>query len=292
MVSEGARSVPVRFTNGLHTHRGTVEGVMSDANLSLVYDVETGPVGVPAEGLVLSTRLARKLGVGIGDTVRIEVLERHRPVVHLPVVRTFETYIGTPAYMNIDALSAIMRERRLVNSAHLLVDPALETALYDELKDLPAVTSVLLREAAVNMFYDTIAETLTIYVTIFIGFACVLTFGVVYNSARIALSERGRELATLRVLGFSRFEISYILLGEIGILALGAMPLGAAVGRALSLYMVQGFDTELYRVPSVIDTDTYGFAVAVGLAAAAISALVVRRRLDRLDLIAVLKTRE
>jgi len=131
-----------------------------------------------------------------------------------------------------------------------------------------------------------------VWVTFFVGFACILAFGVVYNSARIALSERGRELATLRVLGFRRSEISYILLGEVGLLILAGVALGCFVGRGIAELMSQAFETELYRVPPIIDPPTYGWAVLIALAAAVLSAVVVQRRLGRLDLVAVLKTRE
>ena len=141
-------------------------------------------------------------------------------------------------------------------------------------------------------FSETLARTLLIYISFFVAFACILAFGVTYNAARIALSERGRELATLRVLGFTRAEISYILLGEIGLLAVAALPLGCAVGYALARLFVGAFTTELFRIPMVIDAASYGAAVLIGLAATAVSALLVRRRVDRLDLIAVLKTRE
>ena len=149
-----------------------------------------------------------------------------------------------------------------------------------------------LREAAINTFNETISETLIIFVTIFASFACALAFGLVYNSTRIALSERGRELATLRVLGFTKIEISYILLGEVGLLIAISLPIGCLVGYGIAWLIISSFETELYRIPLVIHPSTYGKAVLIILAASAFSALLVRRQLDRLDMIKVLKTRE
>ena len=154
------------------------------------------------------------------------------------------------------------------------------------------VTPDFIRQAAIDSFYETIAEHLMVFVSMFSMLACVLGFGVAYNSARIALSERGRELATLRVIGFTRAEISYILLGETGVLTLAALPLGCAFGYGVARLVAGAFETELYRVPFVIAASTYGWAMVAGLVATAASALLVRRRLDHLDLIAVLKTRE
>jgi putative ABC transport system permease protein len=127
---------------------------------------------------------------------------------------------------------------------------------------------------------------------ILIFFACVIAFGVVYNGARIALSERGRELASLRVLGFTQREIAVMLLGEQAILTLLAVPLGWVLGYGLSWLITIAIDTELMRLPLVLSPQTYFRAFVIVLAAAALSGLLVRWRLRRLDLIEVLKTRE
>ncbi len=292
LAAEPMRIMSADFRVGTRTHRGSVEGVRPDASLHLVYDAKGEIVHVPPEGLVLSTKLAEKLDVGVGGSVWVEVRQGRRPVRRIPVVRLFETYIGMPAYMDLRAMDRMMLERPSVEFVNLLVDEAAEPALFAELKELPKVSAVMLRRAAVDTFHDTMAETLLIYVGFFSGFASALGFGVVYNSARIALSERGRELATLRVLGFSKVEISYILLGEVVLLVFVALPLGCLMGRGLAWVMVSAFETELYRIPLVIEASTYGVAVLVALAATVVSAALVRRRLDRLDLIAVLKTRE
>lgn len=292
IAAEPMRFVAVDFRAGTRTHRGTLEGVVPDANLHLVYDAAGGVVEVPPDGLVMATMLAEKLGVGVGDSVWVEVREGRRPVRRVPVVGLFETYIGMPAYMDIRALDRMLLERPSVGYVNLLVDDAERPALLAELKNLPEVSGVMFRQAAVDTFHDTMAETLLIYVGFFAGFAGALGFGVVYNSARIALSERGRELATLRVLGFDRVEVSYILLAEVALLVLVALPVGCLMGRGLAWIMTTAFETELYRVPLVIEASTYGGSVLFAVAVTALSAALVRRRLDRLDLIAVLKTRE
>jgi putative ABC transport system permease protein len=289
---EPGRTVGATFRNGVRSHRGAIQGVVPEPRLNLVYDVAGRSLTVPSAGLVLSTMLAKKLGVGRGDAVWVEVLEGRRPALQLPVVELFETYIGTPAYMNLAALNRMLFEGPSVEYVHLLVDRAAEPSLFAELKDLPEVSAVTLRRAAVDTFHETMGETLLIFVSFFVVFACTLAFGTVYNSARIALSERGRELATLRVLGFGRAEISYILLGEVALLILVGLPLGCLAGFGLAWLITSSFETELFRVPLIVEPSTFGAAVLIGLAAAAASAVLVRRRLDRLDLIAVLKTRE
>lgn len=292
LMAEPTRIVSAHFHSGHRLHRGAIQGVPSGATLQPIYDARGEVLPVPPAGLVLSTKLAEKLKVDVGGSVWVEVLEGRRPIRQLPVVQLAETYIGMPAYMDLAALNRLLSEPPSVEYINLLLDQAATPALFAELKALPEVSAVMLRQAAVDGFNETLAQTILVYVSFFAAFASALGFGVVYNSARIALSERGRELATLRVLGFSRAEVSYILLGEVALITLLSLPVGCLVGRGLAFVMTNAFETELFRVPLVIEASTYGFAVLVVLTVTLISAMLVRRRVDRLDLIAVLKTRE
>jgi len=292
LAAEPVRFVPVRFRNGPLTRRESIEGIPSGARLGPAFDAETGAVPVPPDGLLMSTKLAELLDARVGDTVTVEVLEGRRPVREIPVAGLFETYLGTPALMNLDALNRMMRQRPSVSAARLVVDPAREGAFFGRLKELPSVTMVMLRRTVVQKFHETMAETLYIFVGFFATFASALAFGVTYNATRIALSERARELATLRVLGLSPFEVSYILMGEVALLTLIGLPAGCAVGYGLSAVMAGSFETELYRVPLVIEPSTFGTAVTIVGISAVVSIAIVRRRLDRLDLVSVLKTRE
>jgi putative ABC transport system permease protein len=252
LAAESMRATGVEFHAGTRYHRGSIEGISPDPKLQLVYDAKGHNLAIPPDGLVLSTALAEKLNLSIGDGVWVEVLEGRRPKRMLPVVDLFETYIGTPAYMNIHAFNRMMGERDSLEYVNLLVDDTHLSELYRKLKALPEISSVSLKDAAVRKFDETMAETIMIYISFFATFACALGFGVVYNSTRIALSERGRELATLRVLGFRRGEISYILLGEAGLLILIGLPLGVLAGIGLGWVMTNAMNSELYRIPLVI----------------------------------------
>jgi putative ABC transport system permease protein len=200
--------------------------------------------------------------------------------------------IGLSAYMNVEALNGFMREGRTVSGAFLSVDPIGASGLYSLLKSVPAVGGVGIHEAERASFEETIAQSMGIFTTVLIIFSCVIACAVIYNAARIALSERGRELASLRVLGFTRREVSIMLLGEQTILTLLAIPIGCLIGYWISALIASYYQWELFRLPLVISDDTYAFSMIVVLAASVVSGLVVRRRIDRLDLVAVLKTRE
>lgn len=292
LAAEGSRIVGAQLRAGPRSYRGSVQGVRPDDQLQLVYDVSGEKIRVPPEGLVVSTKLAEKLQVGLGDEIEVEILEGRRAVLTMPVVQLFETYIGMPAYMHIDALNRVLLEQPSIEYANLLIDKNRQAELFRTLKDMPEVSAIMIKQAAIDTFYKTMAETMFIFVTFFAVFAFALGFGVIYNSARISLSERGRDLATLRVLGMTRLETAYILLSEVGLLVVVALPLGCVVGYLLAAMLTASFATELFRIPLLIEASTYGAAILLALASTAVSAAFVRRRLDGLDLIAVLKTRE
>ncbi|MEX0758118.1 MAG: FtsX-like permease family protein, partial [Tistlia sp.] len=292
LAAEPYRAVAARLRHGHLSVREGITGVPAGAILGAVHDAERGRIEVPPDGLLLSRKLAELLAVEVGDVLAVEVLEGRRPSLSLPVVRIFDTYLGRPAYMELGALNRLMRDGRVVSGLQVAVDAAERPAFLARLKEIPNVTGALFRQAAIDKVYETLGTTMYIFVGFFIAFAATLLVGVTYNSIRIALSERARELATLRVLGFSRWEISYILLGEIGILTWFAIPLGCVIGYSLAWHMASAFETELFRVPLVILDATYGKAALIALATTVACAAFVRRRLDRLDLVAVLKTRE
>ncbi len=293
LAAEPSRIVSADFSVGNITHRGGLTGVVSGAELQPIFDDQRhATIEPPAEGLVLGTRLAEKLRVGVGDRVWVKVLEGRRPEVQVPVADLIETYIGMPAYMHFDALNRLLREPPRFGYVNLLIDRQREAELFAEWKELPMVSAVMLRQAAIDSFNSVVVKNLMVFVTMFTVLACALGFGVAYNATRIALSERGRELATLRVLGFRRGEISYILLGETGLLIVLALPLGCLLGYGLASMMASAFDTELFRIPLTITPGTYGLSMLIILAASLLSAAIVRRRIDHLDLIEVLKTRE
>ena len=290
--AEGFRMVPVRLRAGGGSQRTVMYGLAPDVELRRVVDLKGGVDRIPSDGLLLSATLARKLGVGRGDRVSVELLEGARPTRLLVVAGTTEEVLGTSAYIALDALRAIEGGDRVYSGAFLRTDARLTGRLYGALKRLPAVSGVGVREAAIRSFDDTIRESFGISLVVTLVFACVIAFGIVYNSARVALSERARELASLRVLGFTRREVVRMLLGEQGILIVMSLPFAFLTAWTLSVLISAGFESDLYRIPVVVNPGTYFFGAGIVALAAALSALIVSRRIAGLDLVAVLKTRE
>ena len=289
---EPQRLVPARIRAG-HRHRNLVlTGVVAEPRLRRVVNRKGEPVPVPPSGLVLSRKLGEVLGVGPGEEVIVEVLEGNRPTAHLPVYGLVDDILGVSAYMNIDAVHRLLREGGVISGGALMVDPAAEALLNRRLKRLPAVAGTAFRRAVIRSFRDTMAANMNIMIGSTVVFAGIIAFGVVYNAARVSLSERSRELASLRVLGFTRAEISLILLGELALLTLAALPVGALLGYGLAGAIVRSLDSEVYRFPLIVSRPAIAWAFLTIIAASLVSGLVVRRRLDRLDLVAVLKIRE
>jgi putative ABC transport system permease protein len=290
--SETFRIVPARLRFGHRTKRIGLLGLEAGGELRRVVGRDFDVARIPSEGVVLTTKLAELLGVRPGDTITVEVLEGERPVRQVTVNAAVDEMIGLSAYMEISALNRMMREGPSISGAYLSVDPEKLPALYSQLKQTPAVAGVAVRAVMLESFYRTIAESLRISTTALNLFACLIAIGMVYNGARVALSERGHELASLRVLGFNQREISFMLLGEQALLAVAAIPLGFLIGYGFCATLTAAMQTELYRMPLVINARTYVISVLiVGLASVTTGALLYLR-LGRLDLVAVLKTRE
>ncbi|MDX1483666.1 MAG: FtsX-like permease family protein [Alphaproteobacteria bacterium] len=292
MMAEPFRIVPTRMRHGRFEERVAIQGLQSDADLSLLVDKERRPVILPPEGLVISNKLAELLRAGEGDRVIVAALEGRRPVREIPILRVVQQYIGAAAYMERRALNRLMGEGDLVSGMHLKRDALAEAALFSQLKETPALLGLTVRQSAFETFDQMIDEHLNTMVFFYVTFAALIAIGVIYNSARISLSERGRELASLRVLGFTQREVGIILAGELAALTVIALPVGCLIGYGLAALFVSLFDTKLYRIPFVVASSTYGYSVLVVLAAATISSWIVLRRVAGLDLIAVLKTRE
>jgi putative ABC transport system permease protein len=247
---------------------------------------------LPPEGLVLSRMLCDILQVAPGGLLQVEVLEGSRPVLDVPVAAFIDDTLGLQAYMRADAVHRMMREGPVLSGAAVTLDEGALDRFYAEVKLMPAVAGVALRQITLQNFRRTMAETMSVQIFFNVLFAGVIAFGVVYNSARVSLSERSRELASLRVLGFTRGEISLILLGELALLTILALPLGALIGYLLGEFIITAFSNELYRMSFVVAPSTLAWSFLTVIVAAFLSGLLVRRRLDRLDLVAVLKTRE
>jgi putative ABC transport system permease protein len=280
------------LVNGPLSRKVALVGKPQDRQLSRVLDLDFRPVSLPKQTLVISRRLSEILGVSRGDTIEIDLQEGRRGTYSAVVSDVIEQYFGLGAYMDLDTLNAMLDDPPIISGAHIAYDTADEPALFASIKAMPAAAGIALQHLSLRRFRATIRENIYMMTSIYIGLSVVIGFGVAYNTARVQLSERGRELASLRVLGFTRVEVWRILMTELAVLVVLAQPLGWVLGYLFAWLTIQGFSSDLYTTPMIIESATYAKASLVVFAAASVSALLVLRRVNTLDLIEVLKTRE
>lgn len=289
---EPQRMLAVRIRSAHRVRQVVLAGLPADAQLRRVVTAAGRPVRARPGGLLISAKLADVLEVRPGATVSVEILEGTRRVLTLPIAATVDDVMGLWAYLDAAELHARLGEAVVVSGAVAQTDATQQPRLAAALARLPQVASVSFKRDVLRTFRDAMSANLNLTLSINVLFAAIIAFGVVYNAARVALSEQSYDLASLRVLGFTREEISLLLLGELAVLTVLALPLGALLGYGLALGIVQTLQSEVYRFPLYVTRSAVGWAWLGVAAASVVSALIVRRRLDTLDLIAVLKVRE
>jgi putative ABC transport system permease protein len=269
-----------------------ITGVPERTDLSRVVDLNFEPIRLPESGLALGDRVADILHVRLGDNVRIDFLDGKRRTVNVPVTQIIQSYIGLMAYMDIDALARATDSGPRFSGAYVTVDRNRLDDLYATIKNTPGIGAIALNNLTLQRFRETMQQNMSISLIVYLTLSGIVAFGVVYNSARIQLSESARELAILRVLGFGRAEVSNVLLIEIGAVVVAAQPIGWLLGVVMGEVITRSIASDLFRVPLVVNSSAFAISTLVVGAAAAVSAFIVRRRVDRLDLVRVLKTRE
>lgn len=290
--AEPIRAVQARVRYGHHSRKLALTGMPREADLNRMMDDAGRRILMPEEGIVMSKQLGEILGTRVGDVVQVQALEGQRKMREVPIRGFLEDFAGVAAYMDIDALRQLMHEGETVSGAYLSVDQKHWSDFMREVKDTPRIAITLVKKDQLEAFRSTTGQSIGIIRKLYLTLAIIVSFGVVYNSARIALSERGRDLATLRVVGFTQREVAGVLLGELTLLVLAALPIGLLLGRGLAVFIITQLRTETVRLPLKISVFTYSLAVLVVLGAALASFALVGRMLKKLDMIAVLKARE
>jgi putative ABC transport system permease protein len=289
---EPFRAVPARLRHGPAERREALTAVAPGATLNRLINDRWAPVEVPPHGLVLSTALAERLRASRGSRVLVDVLEGRRATLELEVVDVVRTYQGTPAYIDLGYLNRLLGDGELISGAYLKIDGSKAQALYRAVKQRPMIAGISFRSAVFENFEQQVSENIATFRFYNLSLAAIIVIGVVYNNARLSFSERARELASMRVLGYRRGEVSYVLMGELIVLTLISLPFGVGIGLAFAWYIAQSFSSDIYTIPFTVSLETIGFALTTVMLASLGAALLVRRRVDKLDLIGVLKSRD
>jgi putative ABC transport system permease protein len=287
--AEPFRYVPVELTAGPIVRRLIVQGLPAHGTLNRVIDARPQQFTLPSRGIVMSAKLARVLEVQPGDMVQLRVLEGRARNISVPIAGLAEDFAGVAAYMERHALNRALLEGDWINGAHVVVDRARWQEFLAAVKATPRIAGCVIKDSLREGFRKTTAESIGLLQKIYMLFAIIVAFGIIYNSARISLSERGRELATLRVLGFSRGEVGAVLVGELVLLTVVALPIGLVLGSGFARGILQAVNTETVRLPLVLTASNYAFAVAVVACASVLSALFAARKVAEIDLVSALK---
>ncbi len=284
--------VPAKLVNGRSSRRTGITGLGRGQTLLGLIDRDLRTVLLPRDGLLLSRKLAEILGVDVGESIEVRVLNGKKQRFLVSVENVVDEYLGAFAYADWETLSRWVDEEAVVTGARLSIDTDRSAELGRELKSLPAVAAVSFRTQTVQSFRDTVAASQDVMNTVLILFAGIITFGVIYNTARITLSERARELASMRLLGFTRQEVGSVLSSENLLLALGSLPFGIGLGAFFCWALAWAYETDLYRFPFVLRPETMLMTAVIVIGFTLLANMVVQRRVRRLDLIEVLKARE
>jgi putative ABC transport system permease protein len=287
--AEPVRAAQAELHSGNNSRRLRIVGIPAKTLLNRVIDAQNIQLVMPARGIVLSVKLAEVLTVKPGDNLNVRILDGRRPEFVVPVVALSEDFAGTAAYMEIDALNRLLGEGDRISGAYLTIAAGSWLEFLRAVKETPRTGGIVIKNAIREGFRKTTAESIGLIQKIYLTFATVVAFGIVYNSARISLSERQRELATLRVLGFTQREVGSVLIGELVILTLLALPFGLLIGSGLAAAILQTVNTEFVRLPLILTPANYAFAVLVVAVASLLSATLACRRLNQLDLVGALK---
>ena len=292
IAAEPFRHVAARLHFGPRHRQIGIQGLPAEGRHNRVIDASNHLIQLPAEGMIVSAKLAEVLGAKVGDEIIVELLEGRRGFRTVRLMELSEDFAGIAAYMEIHAINRLLREGDVITGASFRVDAAQWSVFLRALKGIPRVNWVAVKESLRANFRQTTAASINLIQTIYLTFATVVAFGVVYNNARISLAERARELATLRVIGFSRREVGAVLVTELVLLALMAVPLGLLLGTGFATAILHAVNTETVRLPLVLTARNYAFAVMVVTIASTLSGLFVLRRLNQLDLVSALKAPE
>lgn len=289
---EGQRQVPVRLKFEQREYLSTLQAINNNQHLRQILDLDLKPIKIPENGVVMSDYFRTLLGVKVGDQITVEVLEGKKAIKTIQISGFVQEYMGLGVYISFDNMYRLLQEGPSLNGAVLSVFSDEKEKVFTALKNMPAVSGITFRENAIKNFFETLGDTVLIF-TFFISlFGGALAFGLVFNNATISLSEKNRELSTLRVIGLSEWEVTGILLGELAILTLVAIPVGFVIGTLLCKILSVSLQSELYRVPLILNKTSFAYSCLIVLIASLFSSVFLVRKIKKLDMIASLKAKE
>jgi putative ABC transport system permease protein len=289
---EGYRIVPVRIRHRNHKRELSLTGWPENPTMRRRLDVHLSPIALPEQGILLSRFFREEWGLRPGESVELEVLEGDARTFHVPVAGFTDDLVGLSASMRIEELWRLMSESPDYNLVTLLVDPRRSSEVYVALKEMPLAVAVHLKSALYRGFEESMGGIMDVMSAVLMSFSLVIALGIIFNSVQSSFSERSWELASLRILGFTRGSVYWMLMSEIILQVLSSLLPGCLLGHAVMKGVMMAVQTEQFMFPLVILPSSYALGVLSVLTALAVSGLIVRRSMGRLSLTQALKARE
>jgi putative ABC transport system permease protein len=284
---------PFTLTNGWRTKDVLIVGLERDARLRRLMDTNEQVVDIGEGGLVLSEKLAQMMSLNVGDSVKMKpMMGRVTTEKIIKVTKIVQQYFGASGFMNIKALSRVLDEPFAMNSVLVSTDPGKSRLMNDELDDIPLISSVTVKADTIDSMETTMNMQMKVMSFMTVLFAGVIAFSIIYNITSVSLSERERELASLRVMGFSQKEVGRILYYENILMGIVGLFLGVPLGMLVCRGLVTAFDTEMIRLPYHLNPRTFIISITCTCIFVLISNLAIRHKINTLDLVETLKERE
>lgn len=245
------------------------------------------------DSVVVTEKLSMKLGIDVGDEVLVYDQDTVGNAVGggraLTVTGVAENYVGNLVYVGRDAWKSVNDVPPVFQTLYASSDVGVRAALSAELLSMDDVSTVSFSDETINL-YRNMLSVVDLIVVVLIVSAAALAFIVLYNLTNINVSERVREIASLKVLGFTRREVYSYIFREILLLAVVGDALGMVLGTHLASFVVTTAEVDYVMFGRTIHPASYVYAFALTLVFSGIVVLILRRKLDHVDMVESLKS--
>ena len=292
--AEPVLNVGCTFTILNHSKRGGIMGIVGSGELTSPLNAEGKPIVVPSVGLLMTTRLMEQLKVRVGDYVEVIPVKGERKVHKLPVVEGINSMIGLAVYADYQWLNRTLGQENVINEVRVLVthDSNGEKRFLQKIKEMPnleTLTDLGEQKSALNKQLN---GAMRVSAVIMIVFAAVIFLGAILNGTLIALSERRREMATFRTMGYFDKEVGRLFLRENLLNTLIGSLIGLPLGYLMLVASMKGFVSDAYSFPAALDPLSYIYTMVLAVIFVLISQVVVMRNIQKQNWVEALSLKE
>ncbi len=281
---------PFRLKNGWREKNTMIMGIERNSRVYHLSGLNGGRIDVPREGILLTEGLAESLGVKRGDMLTIEALNKPGIERQVTVKGLVEEYMGGSGFMELDVLNGVLQEGSTINNA--LINLRYNSGNFvRDIEGMAYVQSVREPDDMVKQ-YNEYMGLMYAYIGVIITLSCIMGFAIIYNTTTISIMERKRELASLRIMGFTNKKVSELIFNENTAVSVMGLIVGMPLGRFMGVQMLNYVPEDMMSLPLVIFPKTYVLAAVTVALFVILAQMANMRRISRMDLVEVMKSRE